>query len=78
LKRITWEKRNGEGIQKIKEFRSLEEYQGLSVEISPQDEVYTCLIKNGRDHRNPLKIMKAFCDREFPGLKFEYAQPCCL
>lgn len=28
-----------EGIQKIKEFRGLEEYQGLSVEIFPQDEV---------------------------------------
>ncbi|MGB9133379.1 MAG: hypothetical protein ACP5N0_12800 [Methanosarcina sp.] len=35
-----------EGIQKIKEFRDLEEYQGLILEILPEDEVYTCLINS--------------------------------
>lgn len=35
-----------EGIQKVKEFRDLEEYTGLSVEIFPEDELFSCLINS--------------------------------
>lgn len=35
-----------EGIQKVKEFRDLEEYHGATVEIFLEDEVYTCLINS--------------------------------
>lgn len=35
-----------DGIQKIREYRGLEEYQGLSIEIFPQDDVYTCQINS--------------------------------
>lgn len=33
-----------EGIQKVREFRDLEKYEGLTVEIFPDDEVCSCLI----------------------------------
>ena len=35
-----------EGVQKVKEFRDLEEYTGFSVEIRPEDEVFSCLINS--------------------------------
>ena len=38
---VILEPRQIEDIQRVKEFRDLEEYQGLSVEISPEDEVFS-------------------------------------
>ena len=34
------------GIKKVRELRVLKEYQGLSVEILPQDEAFTCFINS--------------------------------
>jgi len=33
-----------EGVHKVKEMRGVEEFSGVSVRISKQDDVYTCLI----------------------------------
>jgi hypothetical protein len=34
------------GIQKVKEFRDLQVYTGLSIELFPEDEVFSCIINS--------------------------------